>query len=411
MRIGIAGPVATEDVSSHLSDGGKDLPRGYGGASLLGTLISTLIERGHEVSAYTLDAVSPSIRQTVIATGPSFKLYIVPFRPHSLRFNGKRLGRMLDFFKEEREALRRAMETDKPDVVHAHWSYEFALAAIETKMPHLITCHDSPLKVLRYIPTIYRLGKFFMAKEVFKKGRAFTTVSEYLKEEIQRYTRVPIDVVPNPAPNGLFKNTFVERRGCFDSERPKIAMILNGWQARKNPKPAIRAFALLRERFPVAKLYLFGNDFGPGGRAQRWAQKNKIGEGLVFCGFKQNEDLLKNLASMDLLLHPALEESFGMCLVEAMAMGIPVIGGDKSGAVPWVLDYGKAGELVDVQSETDIHHGMIRIITDKARYASLTNAARGRAQKLFSPMVVAEAYEKKYAMAMIQAATTIKEEK
>lgn len=41
-------------------------------------------------------------------------------------------------------------------------------------------------------------------------------------------------------------------------------------------------------------------------------------------------------------------------------LGTPVIGGRDSGAVPWVLDHGRAGELVDVRSEAEVAQALVR---------------------------------------------------
>jgi len=54
-------------------------------------------------------------------------------------------------------------------------------------------------------------------------------------------------------------------------------------------------------------------------------------------------DLLIKLAeNIDVLVHPSLEEAHCMAVIEAMAMGMPVIGGRSSGGIPWTLAEGEA---------------------------------------------------------------------
>ena len=65
------------------------------------------------------------------------------------------------------------------------------------------------------------------------------------------------------------------------------------------------------------------------------------------------------------MIHSALEESFGMTLLEAMAKKTPVIGGKDSGAVPWVLNYGKSGVLTDVKSPKLIANEAIKLLTNE----------------------------------------------
>jgi len=60
--------------------------------------------------------------------------------------------RALDLFAAERAGVRQAMEEDPCDLIHAQWTYEFALAALATGQPTLVTAHDAPWRVLRHMP-------------------------------------------------------------------------------------------------------------------------------------------------------------------------------------------------------------------------------------------------------------------
>ena len=59
-----------------------------------------------------------------------------------------------------------AIDPRDPDIVHAHWTYEFALGAIESRVPTVVTAHDAPLSILRLNPTPYRLARTVMAWQV-----------------------------------------------------------------------------------------------------------------------------------------------------------------------------------------------------------------------------------------------------
>lgn len=404
MKIGITGPISTESIAGHLAADISSLPKGMAGAPLLGVLISALIARGHQVSAYTLDkTLHPSSNPLVIAEGVDFRIYYGPYRPHSFGMNGSKPGRMADFFAVERAAIEDAIRIDKPDVVHAHWTYEFALAAIASGLPHLVTCHDSPRQVLRFMPNLYRLGRYMMARRVFSKAKHLSAVSPYLRDQVQRYARAPITVIPNPIPFSLAEE--VPRRPAVGNRNsPHIAMVLNGWGTIKNPKPALKAFNMLRKTVPDARLHLFGFDFGPGGKAQSWAQSQGMDAGMIFHGPTQHALLFSRLRTMDLLLHPALLESCPMALVEAMAVGLPVVGGDKSGGVPWVLGDGEAGVLTDVRSPVAICRALSRTLDDAAEYERIVHSGLARVKQLFMPDAVAQKYEKMYMTAVASGA-------
>lgn len=394
MKIGIAGHIATDSIARYLDGDSSSLPRGYYGAPLLGTLIGALLERGHSIVAYTTSSdMTPGTR--VSAQGERFKITYCAARRRAFRYSDGHWGRAADGFKHERTLLSQAMQEDAPDLVHAHWSYEFALAAIESGLPHLVTCHDAPQAVLRYSPNLYRLVRYVMARRVLKRASHLTAVSPYLQQMLAGYARVPIDVVPNPLPP--HSRQLADERRQYDPARPRIAMVLNGWGACKNPQPALRAFAVIRRGFPGAELSILGSDYGPGGPAESWAKAQGLADGVHFIGPQPYSSLLAKLAESDLLLHPAREETFGMSIAEAMSLGVPVVGGQASGAVPWVM--GEGGLAVDVTSADAMADAMVSLLSDPAALHRHALAARSRA-KDFGALQVAAAYEMLYASAI-----------
>ncbi len=391
MRIGIAGPISSESIARFLEGDAKDLPHGYTGAPLLGTLIGALLERGHSVFAYTTSADVP-LSERVSAAGDRFKITFCPVRPRAFRYSQGEWGRAADAFKHERAALSQAMRDDAPELVHAHWTYEFALAAIESDLPHVITCHDAPQVVLRYSPNLYRLVRYFMARRVLNQAQYLTAVSPYLKQKLDRYARVPITVVPNPLPP--HPPQLAERSRQFDPARPRIAMVLNGWGRLKNPQPALRAFFMLRRQIPGALLCIMGSDYGPGGKAEFWAKEQGLNGGVHFMGPQPYPTLLAKLAESDLLLHPSLEETFSMSIAEAMSLGVPVVGGQSSGAVPWVI--GEGGVVADVASPVSMKDAMLALISNPAEYKRYSQTANVRVQESFAANHVANTYESLY---------------
>jgi glycosyltransferase involved in cell wall biosynthesis len=399
MHIGIAGPIATADIA-HLIEGDvTGLPVGYTGAPLLATLIGELLRLGHRVSAFTLTSDMPLNGGVVVVHGKRFALSYSPMRRRAWRPNGLRLGRILDLYAFEREHLQRAIAQAAPEVVHAHWTYEFALAVLQTGLPHVVTCHDSPYKVARFFsrekPTrsLYRWLRVFMARKVFRQARCVTAVSSYMRDEVQGMARVPIVLVPNPVDS--FALALVKARMAPSS--PRFAMVCNGWQAHKNPQPALKAFARYRERHPEAVLHLYGNDFGVGQTAEIWAKQQGIAAGMVFYGAIPHKQLLEALSNADMLLHPSLEESFGLSIAEAMAMGLPVVAGESSGAVPWVV--GDGGVLCDVRQEQDIYRAIEQVLVPE-NYARYSVAARARVESMFTASAVASAYLETYKNAL-----------
>jgi L-malate glycosyltransferase len=398
VHIGITGPIATRDVAHLLDTPAHALPVGCEGAPLLATMITELLRLGHRVSAFTVSNGMP-LRDdaSLVARGSRFELHYCPNRPRAWPLNGWRPGRIVDLYAFERRGLERAIRMAKPDVVHAHWTYEFAWAALRSGLPHVITCHDSPLRVARFERDFkhgaYRWLRAGIACHVLRRAQHVTTVSPYMVGEVQHLCRVPLVVVPNPIAARAATRVRSKQAG-----RMAIIMIGNGWGSRKNGAAALQAFALLAQRLPTAQLTLYGHESEPGGAAQRcWKQLGMAGD-VSFHGAVSHNEVLDAMAASDLLLHPALEESFGAVLAEAMAMGLPLVAGERSGAVPWVV--GDAGRLVDVSRPEFMADAMHALLTDEAELDALGHRGRDRVLTCFSAAAVAAQYEGQYLEAL-----------
>lgn len=390
LQITLVGPVATADISPLLDGDLSMLPIGYAGAPLLTTLVSALLERGHSLTVVTLSrGMLLDWRRSVVASGKNLTVIYVPMRPRAWRPNGWKMGRVLDLFAFERKGLCQAIKSVGSDVIHAHWSYEFAWATLQSGYPHVITCHDAPFVVARLSKSPYRWIRAGMAWYVLRHAKNVTTVSPYMKGLIQPMCGVPVSVVPNLLPKEI---TAYSRRTVVG--RIRLAAICNGWVPLKNPESTLRAFALIAKQLPHAELHVYGSDFGAGEIAERWWNAEKLEGNICFHGSVSYAVLQAELAQTDLLIHGSLEESFGMVIAEAMAIGVPVVAGENCGAVSWVV--GSGGVLVDVKNPRAIAEAVVALLGDTERIEMLGENARRQANTRFSADKIADEYEKVY---------------
>lgn len=401
MKIAFIGPVFTKDVAHLLGPSAAGAPKGWQGAPLMATLITMLVEAGHEVVAITLTPdLSPSIAAPVRVQGPRLVMHYVPRRTHAFRFNFPYPGFMLDCYARERQFFRQALEADRPEVIQAHWSYETALAAQDSGLPYVLTCHDEPLTILRFVPDLYRFARLLVARKVLPHARVVTAVSPYLCDALARSCKVPIRMIPNPLPVSLIGRPDRGPPAAGELDSPHVAMVVNGWGGFKNPLPGLFAFAQFKRAVPGATLHVYGHGFGPGQRAEQFARRKGIADGIVFHGMTVWADLMQQLGTMHLLMHPSLWEACPMALVEAMTAGLVVVGGNHSGGVPWVLDDGQAGILTDVRKPAAIAEAMIALVRDPTRYATLRRRGWERAQTAFDPPTILRGYEAAYREAL-----------
>ncbi len=389
MHIGIAGPVDLAPLGHRIKT--DNLPATYS-FPLVGRLAEELIIRGHEVSVF---AESTDVAATRKFAGERLNVFVCPLRPRRAAY---------DFYRPERKHLAAAMKQSGCELVHAHWTYEFAAAAQDSSLPCLVTAHDSPLAILRYF-VLTRYFPFWTARavlgaSVIRRAKRMTTVSPYCKRDIERLLRpsAPITVVPN----GLGQEILEIGRTRLDRGRPPfpltLATVLEGFQERKNPKAAIRAFASVRNVLPDATLLMFGNGYETGGLAEAWCRGHGLAAGIEFRGKVSHATLMQELArSVHILVHPAKEESFGMAPLEAIALGIPVIGGKKSGGVPYVLAGGKAGKLVDVHNPLKMAQAILELAQPGGQMDGLAETSWQHAVSSFTLERMVDAYLAEYA--------------
>ena len=358
-----------------------DLP-GSVGSTVVPALARAMISRGTRV---TIVSYAPGLDREIIVDAAPLRLCIGP---------GRLRGRARDFFAVERNYLRSALLREQPALIHAHWTYEFALAGQATGLPCLVTAHDAPLTILRHNPSPYRFMRTLMASAVLRRAEEVIAVSPHVEHHLRRWIgyRGECTVIPNGIEESVFRAAPIRTR-----TPPVFACVINGWGRLKNPTTLLQAFARLRLEIPQSRLLAIGQDYGPGGPAAQWANSHAVADGVDFIGPLPHDLVLERLRnSVDILVHPSLEESQGMVIVEAMAAGLPVIGGIESGAVPWVLDHGAAGLLTDVSSVSALSAAMLALARDPARREAF--AARGfqHARDRFGMSAVAERHAKIY---------------
>jgi glycosyltransferase involved in cell wall biosynthesis len=394
MKIAIVGPIATAHLVPFLDAlPPRDFPPGYTGAPFMATLIGELLRRGHEVAAITAGGY-PATPDTapLSLSGPRFSFHCCPSRAHAVRWSHGRRGRLLDMFADERQHLRSVIREVAPDLVHAHWTYEFALAAIGCGRPYLVTAHDDPIAVATMSRSLYRVGRLFMAMRALRAVPRLTAVSSDLSVRLRRLTRAHIDVVPNPLDASFF-GAGAARATPHAEQELCIVTVINGWGPWKNATAAITAFAEFRRDWPQARLKMFGAHYEPGGVAQGWAQSRGLAEGIVFCGPVSHPRLIEELRVAHALLHPSRLESCPMGIAEAMSLGLPVIGGSNSGGVADMV--GDAGLLADVNSPSALATALRRLFTEPDRYRACSLQAIARAQT-YAPAAVLDRYEALY---------------
>jgi L-malate glycosyltransferase len=394
MRIGMAGPIVPSEFVDYLDARSRhNLPPGLGGTPV-NQLSIELLNRGHSLTVFTLDK---TIRDEVILEGDNLRICIGPYRSRPRE-------RALDAFRLERQYIESAIRREHTDIVHAQWTYEFALGTKRSGIPFVVTAHDAPINILKTSFDGYRAIRTGMAYAALRGVRYLAAVSPHVANHLRhwRLFKGPIAVIPNGLPPASFElyDTTIAAQLNRRNQPPVFATVLNGWAGPKNGPAALRAFAIVRKSIPEARLVMFGTGHGPGEAASVWAHRFNLDTNVDFAGYLPYPKLMQELSNrVDVLIHPAREEAHCMVLIECMALGIPVIGGMNSGGVPWTLAEGDAGLLVDIESPVEVARAMCTLADHGAR-RKLANAGRVSVADRFPIQVVTDSYLTLYKRAL-----------
>ncbi|WP_345772369.1 glycosyltransferase [Azospirillum baldaniorum] len=99
------------------------------------------------------------------------------------------------------------------------------------------------------------------------------------------------------------------------------------------------------------------------------------GEGVLILGQQDSDALAALYAAADLMVWPAVNEAYGMALLEAQAAGLPVVAG-RTGGVPDVVRDGVTGLLPPVGDAEAFAAAIRALLDDPGRRRRFGEAAR-----------------------------------
>jgi len=332
LTIGIVGPFSPKEIVALDNPSADVYFSTWSGASPVNSQIRKLSARVDSIIAITFSRNSQTVQ---ISQYKNVTFFVLPLR--------KIKECLLDNYKIERHLGRRILKAFTIDVIHAHWTYEYALLALDFDRNALITVHDNPWRVFRLFRDKLRLHKLLQALLVrSRSGKAnFVFVSNALAKSWRRnmFCLKKPTVIPN-----INRITPVSRPP-FQEKRIFLAM---GNATRlKNIETLLSAFEIILRRFPDAILHLCGDGLVYGSKLeQEWSKK--VGDSLKWHGQIELAELQLLFLEVLIYIHPSLEETQGMAVVEAMSFGIPVVVHDKIPALKETC--GDAAFYVDCRS-------------------------------------------------------------
>ena len=147
-----------------------------------------------------------------------------------------------------------------------------------------------------------------------------------------------------------------------------------------NPFMAVRVLARLRQFRPEATLCMGGQDKGMQADVERLASELGVGRAITFPGFLNMEAKFREGNHADIFLNTNRIDNMPVGIVEACAMGLPVVS-TSVGGIGDLLTNEETGLLVPDDDAEAMTHAILRLLNDAELAKSLSENGRGLAEK------------------------------
>ncbi|MGI9535091.1 MAG: glycosyltransferase family 4 protein [Thermodesulfobacteriota bacterium] len=254
-----------------------------------------------------------------------------------------------------------------PDIYHSF--FHFLPGNVRAKRI-IVTLHD--LMWIEYPKLVFNdffrqkfveyYGKIFI-KKALERSDDIVAISEYTKRNaLERYnlSEKNIKVIYH----GIDLEHFDDlASGKIPGEYKDRKYIISIGHTRpyKNIPRVVQAFKLICDEFPEINLLIVGRgDYE--GKLKKLVSELNIQEKVTFGGHLPDEKMIPLFKNAEFLAFPSLIEGFGLPLIEAMALGCPILASN----IPVIEEIGgDVYEKVNPHSVDDIARGMRNLLISK----------------------------------------------
>ncbi len=284
--------------------------------------------------------------------------------------------------------LTRLLRQQRPDIVQSHGArvnLYAALAGRWARVPIIIsTIHNSlydyPISSIRR--SLYLLGE----RLTYRITDRTVCVADALAQDLTGRSHTDpgkVRVIQNGVDLDAFDPKIVDgwkaRREFGLQEAAPLIGIVGRMTPQKGHLDFLTALVQIKAAIPTVKALIVGD--GPL-RAElvQYARRHHLHDCCIFTGMR--EDIPTIIAALDVVALPSLSEGLPFVLLEAMAMGKPVVATRVNG-VSEVVEDGVTALLVPPRTPDMLARAVITLLHNRELASMLGAAARRQAERCF----------------------------
>lgn len=283
-----------------------------------------------------------------------------------------------EFTFAEQLGFKKRIKSLSPDLVHFGKDHQPILyrGKVITTMHDLTTARfRNPNKnffVFKFKQIVYK----FVVRRVARKSAVIITGTEFVKDDVVRYTGVSPDkiaVTPEAA------DPFDEPAEPIPAFKGKKFIMFNGRPLpHKNLERLIQAFARLHSQHPDLYLMIAGKKDKSHDAYEALAQRLGVSDRVVVTGWITDGQLKWAMENTLAYVYPSLSEGFGLPPLEAMLNDAPVVASNAT-CVPEVC--GNAAHYFDPLDVGDMARAIKEVLANKELRDELIKNGRTQVKK------------------------------
>lgn len=272
----------------------------------------------------------------------------------------------------------------KFDIIHCHFGVSahemIFLKDIFPETKFITTFHGYDISKI----VLQQGGAFY--QNLFEKGDLFLPVSDYWKRRLIKLGcpegKIRVHHV------GINLDEFAFRQPLDANGRPLVLLSVGRLVEKKGHEWAIRALERLVTQYP-SLVYKIGGDGPLRKKLEDLIYELSLEQNVQFLGPVEKKEVLKLYQETDIFVLPSVTAQSGdmegipVVLMEAMAIGIPVVSTFHSG-IPELVKNGQNGFLVEERDSKELAKKLEFLIKDRGSWEGMGRNGRETVEKRFN---------------------------
>lgn len=258
------------------------------------------------------------------------------------------------YFKRVRRRLTQSILDHKFDVIHSNLNAGTVLVSNIQEVldiPVVATLHGQSVAGMKrrsrlgWLTSPVASWRRERLRTALERATKVTAVSNAELDSVEACD-IPVKRKAIVIPNGINISEIQNNVSSLVALRGEFNLLFpGGAKSYKGGDLLIKALPEVKKRIEGVHLYI-GGDVPRNHLLRKMAISTGIDKYVTFTGFLGIRDYRQLLGSVDVLVMPSREESFGIAFLEAMALGKPIVA-TNIGGIPEVVKNERNGVLVE----------------------------------------------------------------